>query len=115
MARASPVPDREPDREPDRVPAARRARDAGLLRVLMRALRRLSRWTLSTVAAIAVLLVLLWIGSYAIDGPLTRYMQRSVNERLKGYTAAVGRAHFNPFNLSVNLYEVGLVQDAHPD
>jgi hypothetical protein len=115
MARASPVPDREPGREPNRVPAARRARDAGLLRFLMRTLRRLSRWTLWTLAAIAVLLALIWIGSYAIDGPLTRYMQRSVNERLKGYTASVRRTHFNPFNLSVNLYEVGLVQDAHPD
>jgi hypothetical protein len=59
--------------------------------------------------------VLVWIGSWAIDGPLTRYMERSVNERLKGYTASVGRAHVNPFNLSVNLYEVSLVQDAHPD
>ena len=76
---------------------------------------RLSRWTLWTAVGIAGLLVLLWIGSYAIDGPLTRYMERSVNEQLKGYTASVGRAHFNPFNLSVNLYEVGLVQDAHPD
>jgi hypothetical protein len=42
-------------------------------------------------------------------------MERSVNQRLKGYTASVRRAHFNPFTLSVNLYEVGLLQDAHPD
>jgi uncharacterized protein DUF748 len=42
-------------------------------------------------------------------------MQREVNSRLKGYTASVRRAHFNPFNLSVNLWDVGLVQDSHPD
>jgi hypothetical protein len=42
-------------------------------------------------------------------------MQRSVNLRLKGYTASLRRAHFNPFNLSVTLYGVGLVQAAHPD
>jgi len=111
MARTSPVP----DREPDRVPIARPGRGRGFIIAARRALYSLSRWTLWTAAGVAVLLVLIWIGSYAIDGPLTRYMQRSVNERLKGYTASVGRAHFNPFNLSVNLYEVGLVQDAHPD
>jgi hypothetical protein len=65
--------------------------------------------------AIGALLLLVWAGSYAIDGPLTRYMERSVNQRLKGYTASLRRAHFNPFNLSVSLYEVGLLQDAHPD
>jgi Domain of Unknown Function (DUF748) len=111
MARASPVS----DPRPDDVPAARPGRDSGFLASTSRALRRLSRWTLWTGVGIAALLIAIWIVSYAIDGPLTRYMQRSVNERLKGYTASVGRAHFNPFNLSVNLYEVGLVQDAHPD
>jgi hypothetical protein len=68
-----------------------------------------------TAAAIAVLLVLVWILSYMMDGPLTRYMQRAVNQRLKGYSTSVRRAHFNPFALSVTLYDVGLVQDAHPD
>jgi hypothetical protein len=110
MARPSPVP----DRKPDRVPMARPG-DSGSIGAARRALYRLSRWTLWTVVGIAVVLALIWVGSYAIDGPLTRYMERSVNERLKGYTASVRRAHFNPFNLSMNLYEVDLVQDAHPD
>jgi Domain of Unknown Function (DUF748) len=78
-------------------------------------LRRLSRWGLWTVAAVAVLLVLVWIGSYAVDRPLTRYMERSINQRLKGYTASVQRAHFNPFSFSVTLREAVLIQDAHPD
>lgn len=78
-------------------------------------LRRASRWTLWTAAAIVALLVLVWALSYAADGPLTRSMQRAVNQRLKGYTASLQRAHFNPFDLSITLYEVGLVQNAHPD
>jgi hypothetical protein len=77
--------------------------------------RHLSRGVVWTAAAITGLLVFVWILSYAIDGPLTRYMQGSVNQRLKGYTASLQRAHFNPFSLSVTLYAVGLVQDAHPD
>jgi Domain of Unknown Function (DUF748) len=78
-------------------------------------LRRVSRWALWTVATVAALLVLVWIGSYAADGPLTRYMQRSINQRLKGYSASVQRVHFNPFSLSVTVLETTLTQDAHPD
>ena len=100
--------------EPEHVPQSRRP-ERGLLDRLLAAFRRLSRWVLWTAAAIAGLLMLVWILSYAIEGPLTRYMQRSVNQSLKGYTASLERAHFNPFSLSVTLYGVGLVQDAHPD
>jgi Domain of Unknown Function (DUF748) len=100
---------RELEREqaPDPTPPQRR--------LLGGALGRLSRWTLWTAAAVVVVLLLAWVASYAIDKPLTRYMQQVVNERLKGYTASLERAHFNPFNLSVTLHGVGLVQDAHPD
>jgi Domain of Unknown Function (DUF748) len=80
-----------------------------------RAGRRAGRGLMWTAAGIVTLLALVWIASYALEGPLTRYMEREVNTRLKGYTAAVRRAHLNPFNLSVNLWDVGLVQDAHPD
>jgi hypothetical protein len=78
-------------------------------------LRRVSRWALWTVAMVAALLVLVWIGCHAADGPLTRYMQRSINQRLKGYSASVQRVHFNPFSLSVTVRETTLTQDAHPD
>jgi hypothetical protein len=111
MARVWRTPEPEPGRVPER-PPSRRAR---FLRSSRRAAVRLSRWTLWTLAAVVALLVLVWIASYAADRPLTRYMQGSVNARLKGYTASVRRAHFNPFTFSVNLYDVGLVQDAHPD
>ena len=76
---------------------------------------RASRWLLWTAAGVAVFLLLVWILSYAIDRPLTSYMERKVNSRLIGYTASLGRAHFNPFLFSVNLYDVSLVQDAYPD
>lgn len=109
MAKVWPKPEPE---ESAPAPSPRRVRPLDRLR---RAGSRLSRWTLWTAVLVAVLVVLAWIGSYAGDGPLTRYMERSVNQRLKGYTASLRRAHFNPFTFSVTLYDVGLVQDAHPD
>ena len=108
MARVWRRPEAEP--EPDGIREPPRAR-----RRVGSVLRRASRWTLWTVVGVVVFLLVVWAVSYAADGPLTRYMQRSVNERLKGYTASLGRAHFSPFDLSMTLYEVRLVQDAHPD
>ncbi len=108
MARVWRRPESEP--EPDAVREPPRAR-----RRVGPVLRRASRWTLWTVAGVVAFLVLVWALSYAADGPLTRYMQRSVNQRLKGYTASLQRAHFSPFDLSITLYEVGLAQNAHPD
>jgi hypothetical protein len=61
MAGVSPVP----DREPDRAPIARPGSDIGFGGSARRALYRLSRWTLWTVLGIAVLLAVIWIGSYA--------------------------------------------------
>jgi hypothetical protein len=111
MARVWPLPPDEPEHVRDAAPR----RPARLRRRLAPAFRRGARWATWTVAAIVALLILVWALSYALDGPLTRYMQRSVNQRLKGYTVSVRRAHFNPFNLSVTLHDLGLVQDAHPD
>jgi hypothetical protein len=108
MARVMRVPEPEPERRPEHDPEQRRRRLAG-------ALRRGSRWASWTAASVAALLVFVWILSYALERPLTGYMQRAVNERLKGYTASVGRAHFNPFNLSMNLWDVSLVKNAHPE
>ena len=78
-------------------------------------LRRVARWLVWTAAAVVVLLVLIGVLSYALEGPVTSYMQRAVNQRLKGYTASVRRAHFHPFHLSMNLWDVSLVQDAYPE
>ncbi len=108
MAHVWRVP--KPERVPEPTPPKRR-----LWHFFVGALGGLSRWAIWTLATIAVLLLLVWVASYAMDSPLTRYMQRTVNQRLKGYTASLERAHFNPFNLSVTLHGVGLVQDAHPD
>jgi len=109
MAHVIRVP--EPEREPD----AQRRRARRALHLVADAVRRLSRWVVWTAVAIAALLLLVWILSYALEQPLTAYMQRAMNQRLKGYTASVRHAHFNPFSLSMDLWDVGLVQNAHPD
>jgi len=73
MAPVWGVPERE------HVPQPRRP-ERGRLDTLRMASRRLSHWVVWTAAAIPGLLILVWILSYAIDGPLTRYMQGSVNQ-----------------------------------
>src|SRR5262245_43608636 len=100
----------QPDGPPEPI-RPRRARRRG--RVLAFG-RRASRWLLWTVAGIAAFLILVWIGSYVADRPLTNYMERRVNARLKGYSASLGRSHFNPFLFSMNLHDVQLSQEAHP-
>jgi hypothetical protein len=87
----------------------------GALRIGLHTLRRLWRWLRWAAIAVAAVLVLLWIASYVADAPLRRYMERSINGRLKGYSASVQHVHVNPFTLSVTLREARLVQDAHPD
>ena len=109
MAHVWRVP--EPDRPSEPI-RPRRARRPGRLLAFG---RRASRWLLWTIAGIAAFLLLVWIASYLADRPLTSYMERRVNSRLKGYSASLRRAHFNPFMFSMNLYDVQLVQDAHPE
>ena len=98
----------EPERGPERRRRGMRALHAG-------GPRRLSRWVVWSAVAIAAPFLLIWVLSYALERPLTSYMQRAMNQQLNGYTASIRRAHFNPFNLSMNLWDVGLVQDAHPE
>lgn len=63
------------------------------------------------VAAFAVLAFAL---SFFIDEPLRRYMERSLNAELKGYTARVLALEFHPLGFSITLHDVTVIQDAHP-
>lgn len=70
------------------------------------------RWLLG-VAGVIVLLVI--ITAFFIDEPLRRLVERQMNSRLKGYTASVHKANFHPIDFSLDLYDVVLTQNAHPD
>jgi hypothetical protein len=49
-----------------------------------------------------------------IDRPLRSTLERQANARLKGYTARIGSVDFSPWNFSLDLFRVTIVQDAHP-
>ena len=70
------------------------------------------RWVAGVAVAIAVLLV---ITTFFLDEPLRRLTERQMNERLKGYTATVGKLNFHPIGFAIDLHDVMLVQNAHPD
>jgi Domain of Unknown Function (DUF748) len=77
-----------------------------------RAMPRWYRWLTGVAVVVAVLVV---IAALFMDEPLRRLVERQMNERLKGYTARVGRLHFNPIGFELNLYDVVLIQNANPD
>ena len=73
------------------------------------------RWGSWLVGAVGLLLVAAVIGSFLIDEPLRQYVERQMNARLQGYTVHIGALDVHPFSFSVDLKEVVIRQDAHPD
>jgi Domain of Unknown Function (DUF748) len=73
------------------------------------------RWWIWLVGAVALLAVAAVVVSFFIDEPLRRYIERQMNARLQGYTVQIGALDFHPFGFSVDLKDVIIVQDAHPD
>jgi len=70
------------------------------------------KWVLG---ALAVLLVLAYAVAFLIDEPLRRTIERQMNARMKGYTARIGYLNVHPIGFSIDLRDLVLVQDVHPD
>ena len=66
-------------------------------------------------AAVGVLLAVIVIGSFLVDEPLRRLIERQMNERMDGYTVRIERLSFHPIGLSLTLYGLTFAQNAHPD
>jgi Domain of Unknown Function (DUF748) len=64
---------------------------------------------------IAILLVIAYTVASLIDEPLRRYTETKMNRALKGYTARIGMLNFHPLGFSLDLGDVVITQDAHPD
>jgi Domain of Unknown Function (DUF748) len=73
------------------------------------------RWWIWLVGAVGFLAVAAVIGSFFIDEPLRRYVEQQMNARLQGYTVRIVALDFHPFSFSVDLEDVVIVQEAHPD
>src|SRR5262245_7210995 len=65
--------------------------------------------------AFLVVVVLAVVGSFFVDEPLRRVVVRQMNQQLKGYTADIRKLSFHPIGLSLTLYDLRFLQQAHPD
>src|SRR5262245_54947060 len=73
------------------------------------------RWPRYAGSALLVVLILAVGASSFIDEPLRRVVVRQMNQHLKGYSADIRRLSFHPIGLSLTLYDLTFVQQAHPD
>ncbi len=71
-------------------------------------------WRWLAAAALLVLLVL-GITLIFIDEPLRAYAERELNRRVEGYTFRIGALDFHPLGLSLDVEQVTVVQNEHPD
>ena len=77
--------------------------------------RRIPRRWLVVGAVLGVVLAIIFGAAFLIDEPLRRYTEAKVNRALKGYTAHIGTLNFHPIGLSLDVADLVVVQDAHPD
>ena len=73
------------------------------------------RWLRYAGMVLLVVIVLAIVASFFIDEPLRRVVVRRMNAQLKGYSADIGKLSFHPIGLSLTLYDLKFVQQAHPD
>jgi uncharacterized protein DUF748 len=72
-------------------------------------------WLRRAGVAVLVLIVLAFIASFFVDEPLRRVVLRQMNQQLKGYSADIRKLSFHPIGLSLTLYDLKFLQEAHPD
>jgi len=61
------------------------------------------------------LVALIVMAALFSDEPVRRYMERTINGRLTGYTVAVPKLHVQPWTVSLELVDATLRQDANPN
>jgi hypothetical protein len=66
-------------------------------------------------AGLALVLALGIAALFLIDEPLRQWTERTVNDHVPGYHVTIGDLKLHPLSLSVDLHDVLLRQDLHPD
>ncbi len=78
--------------------------------------KTVNRWWVWVLAVIGFLVLLVAVLSYLIQSEsLRRYAEKQMNRHLKGYTVQIGRANFHPIGFSLDLNDLILIQNAHPN
>ena len=90
-------------------------RESKLSTITSAGLRGARRHWIAIGVPIAILLVIAYTIAFLIDEPLRRYTEAKMNHSLKGYTARIGQLDFHPLGFALDLSEVVITQDAHPD
>jgi hypothetical protein len=66
-------------------------------------------------SVLIALFVVVTIISFFADEPLRAYIERELNNRVAGYSFRVGKLDLHPIVLSVDLENLTVAQDEHPD
>ena len=73
-----------------------------------------NRWSKLAVG-LAALVVLVVIAGLFIDEPLRVYLERRMNQSLKGYTVHIQKLDFHPIGFALDLENLELVRNERPD
>jgi Domain of Unknown Function (DUF748) len=73
------------------------------------------RWWLIPLAILGVLVLTVVIVASMADEPLRRYVEGEANAAVPGYRVTVGALVLHPFTLTVELRDIIIRQDIHPD
>jgi hypothetical protein len=73
------------------------------------------RWWVIAAVVLSLLVLTVVIVASVADEPLRRYVESEANSALPGYHVAIGGLALHPFTLSVDLQDVIVRQDIHPD
>ena len=73
------------------------------------------RWWVIAAVVLGVLVLTVVIVALMADEPLRRYAEGQANLALPGYHVSIGGLSLHPFTLSVDLQEIVVRQDIHPD
>jgi hypothetical protein len=92
-----------------------RAMDARAAEVAPRRRTRHPSWWLWVGLGVLLLVVLLVALPALIAEPVRRRLEHDVNQQLEGYRASIGSLSLQPIALAIELIDVSIVQEAHPD
>ena len=73
------------------------------------------RWWVIAAVVLGLLVLTVVIVASVADEPLRRYAEGQANSALPGYHVSIGGLAVHPFTLSIDLQDVVVRQDIHPD
>jgi len=72
-------------------------------------------WWIWLIAGVAGLFTVAIALGVFIDEPLRRHVERQLNSHLQGYSVRIGKLDVHLLRFSVELFDVTILQEAHPD